>query len=247
MKTRLLAMVPLLAVTLIGLTPAGACEPIIPMALVLGGAALLGQSVIVLIAAILVKSALYAWFERSHSAATSFGAMLGGNVLSTMVGCFAAAIVAGVPLIGLAGLALCALLPARRIALAYPGINAVFSSFGIVFLMTTLVFASILLWGLARQTLDSHGSLGFYWSLKIAYVFGGLLCGLIITVFWEEWAIWRRFGGGAFDRKRFSSIVAANVITLALVALYAAAVILPRRLASPTFLVELWRSFLPSA
>jgi hypothetical protein len=217
------------------------------MALAIGGAALLGQSVIVLIAAILVKSALYAWFERSPSPRASFGAMLGANILSTLVGCFAAAIVAGVPLFGLAGLALCAVLPARRIALAYPGISAVTSAFGIVFLMTMLVFFSILLWSLARESLHAQGSLGIYWSLKIAYVFGGLLCGLIITVFWEEWAIWRRFGGGDFDRRRFSSVLAANLITLALVAIYAAAVMLPRRLASPNYLVDLLRSLLPSA
>ncbi len=247
MAPRLCVLAPLLAVTLIGPPPAGACEPIIPMALAIGGAALLGQSLIVLLAAILVKSALYAWCERTHSPRTSFAAMLGGNLLSTVVGCFAALIVAGLPLVGFAGLALCAVLPAKRIALAYPAVNAAFSSFGIVVLMTSLVFFSLILWSLARETLNAQGSLVLYWSLKIAYVLLGLVCGLIITVFWEEWAIWRLFGGGAFDRRRFAAIVTANLITLALVALHAALVMMPRRLASPNYLVELLRSLLPAA
>jgi hypothetical protein len=168
--------------------------------------------------------------------------MVAGNVVSTVVGFFAAAIVAGIPLVGLVGIALCAVVPARRIAAVYPRINRALSTFGISAVMTGLVFGSLMLWGFSRVVLEGQESLALYWTLKIAFVFIGLVCGLVITVFWEEWTIWRMLGSPDVDAKHLTPIIVANVITIGLVALYAAAMILPRRLASSNFLVDLLRA-----
>jgi hypothetical protein len=160
-------------------------------------------------------------------------------VVSTVVGFFAAAIAAGIPLMGLLGITVCAIVPAQRLAALHPRINQVVSTFGIVFFMTALVFGSMMLWAFSQMLLEEHGSLTLYWALKIAFVFIGLLCGLVITVFWEEWAIWRLSGSPAVGTDDLKPIVVANVVTIGLVAVYAAAVVLPRRLASANFLVVL--------
>lgn len=225
----------MLLLSFIAIAPLSACEPIVPMFLVLGGSATLAHSFVVLLLAILIKSTIYAWIHRGQSAVSAFGSMLAGNVLSTVVGGFAAAVVSGVPLIGLIGIALCAILPAKRLSGAFPRINGALSTIGIVIAMTALVLASLMLWAFSQSVLREHGSLTFYWAVKIGFVFTGLLCGLFITVFWEEWVISRMTGGGDL-----SNIIAANVITLGFVSLYAAVVILPKRLESPNFLVDLF-------
>ena len=222
---------------LAGTAPLSACEPILPLFLAIGGSATLAQSFIVLLVAILIKSAVYAWLRRERSARRAFEAMVAGNALSSVVGAFAGAVVAGLPLIGLTGIAVCAILPARRLAKRYPRINRVLSTFTIVFLMTTVVFGSLLMWAISQAVMRHSPAL--YWSVKIGYVFIGLLCGLFITVFWEEWVIWEMSDRQEVDPRHFSTIVTANVVTLGLVAIYAAVVILPQRLASPDFLVEL--------
>lgn len=218
----------------VAVVPLGACEPILPMFMVLGGSATLGQSLLVLVAAIIIKCVAYVWLNRGQTAGNAFGAMLAGNLLSTVVGGFAAAVVAGIPLTGLLGIMLCAILPAQRMAAAYPRLNAVVSVAGIVVFMTALVVASLFLWGYSQVLLADHGPLALYWLLKIGFVFLGLVCGLLITVFWEEWVIARMTGSSDVRR-----IVMANVVTLGLVAIYAAAVVLPKRFASSNFLVDL--------
>jgi hypothetical protein len=193
----------------------------------------------VLLAAVVFKAGMYAWLMRKRAPGNAFVFMVAGNVVSTVVGGFAAAIAAGIPLMGLLGITLCAIVPARRLAALYPRINQTASTFGIVFLMTALVFGSMMLWGFSQALLREHQPLALYWALKIAFVFIGLLCGLVITVFWEEWTIWRLSGSPEVGADDLKPIVLANLVTIGLVALYAAAVVLPRRLASSNFLVDL--------
>ncbi len=52
----------LLLLSLACIAPLSACEPILPMFLVLGGAATLGHSLVVLLLAILCKSVIYRTF-----------------------------------------------------------------------------------------------------------------------------------------------------------------------------------------
>jgi hypothetical protein len=245
MASRTSACLVLTSLGVLGMSPLGACEPVLPMFMATGGAATLGRSLYVLAAAILLKSILFAWFERSRAPGyprSPFAAMLAGNALSTVIGGLAAACVAeipGLPVIGILGIAMASILPARRIARIFPAINCVFSVFGVVFLMVTLVCLSLVLWGSSRCLLEDSSPLALYWLVKFAYVFGGLLCGLIITVFWEEWAIHRIMAREDSDRHRFSSLVRANLITLGVVAFYAAVMLLPQRLHAVNFLVDL--------
>lgn len=236
---------PLLALLVAGvvLAPAvGACEPIIPLFMVLAGPGALAKSLAVLLVAVVFKAGLYAWLLRKRAPGNAFVFMVAGNVVSTVVGFFAAAIAAGIPLTGLLGIAVCAIVPARRLAALYPRINQTMSTFGIVFFMTALVFGSMMLWAISQSALKGHEPLAIYWALKIAFVFVGLLCGLVITVFWEEWTIWRLSGRPEVGGEDLKPIVVANLVTIGLVALYAAAVMLPKRLASSNFLVDLLRS-----
>jgi hypothetical protein len=242
---RNLASTGLVLASLIGVAPLGACEPILPMFLVIGGAATLAHSLRVLVVVILVKAVVFACIQRPFAPGANCVRMVWANIVSTLVGGFAAALAAGLPLIGLCGILACAYLPSRRIAQAYPLVPWQVTSGLFMIGMLGLVVMSFALWAVSQSVLEPHQTLGtpkamaFYWSMKIGFVFLGLLCGLVITIFWEEWMVSWMMPKNTSQKPCFPSVLWANVIVLGLVAVYAAALMLPRRLASGDFLVLL--------
>jgi len=103
--------------------PALACEPVVPFMQVMVPAIALSGSLLVLLGAVLVKSVLFALFERSLPPLRAAWRMLLGNVLTSFVGVFVAVMIASSPagwLIGVPIVVLLCWLPARRLVQAAP-------------------------------------------------------------------------------------------------------------------------------
>src|SRR4051812_17348726 len=137
-------------------TAAQACEPILPFMQVVGGPAFLTRSVLVLPLVVLVKSAAFATWQNKITPLRAFIFMVIGNLLTTVVGFLAAAMI-GTGMLGLIGVpivfALC-YVPAKRLVVAAPHPNlAGCSPAAIATLMTAGLLVSCFLFGFAQFAL----------------------------------------------------------------------------------------------
>src|SRR5579863_4170408 len=103
--------------------PALACEPVVPFMQVMMPALALSGSVLVLAIAVVVKSALFAFFERRLPHLRAAWRMFLGNVLTSLVGLLVAAMIAsgaGVWIVGVPLVCILCWLPARRLVKIAP-------------------------------------------------------------------------------------------------------------------------------
>jgi len=219
--------------------PAQACEPVVPFIQVMVPALALSGSILVLVAAVVLKSALFAFFERRLPRLRAAWRMLLGNVLTSFVGLLVAAMIAtpvsalfGAPLV----IFLC-WLPARRLVKAAPLTwLARRSPAALAGGMTGALMFSCILFAVGQGVLETH-HLALYWIIKLAAILVALLASITLTTVWEEWVIWRlssRPDGTGF----FATVLRANLYVLLLVMAVPAVLILPKRLHSPDFLVH---------
>lgn len=227
-----------LTVPLMAVSPALACEPVLPFIQVVAPIALSG-SFLVLAVTVIVKSVLFAVFERRLPRLRAAWRMFLGNVLTSFVGMLVAGMigsgpiwVVGVPLVWL----LC-WLPSRRLVKVAPlAWLARISPAGLAVIMTIALLASCILFGAGQGAIRAH-QLMLYWIIKVAAIFLALLASVTLTTVWEEWVIWRlssRPEGAGF----FVSVLRTNLYVLVLVMLVPAVLIFPKRLKSPDFLVK---------
>ncbi len=220
--------------------PALACEPVIPFMQVMAPALALSGSVLVLAAAVLLKSVLFAVFERRISRGQAAWRMFLGNVLTSLVGALVGAMIASGPGVWLVGVPVVFLLcwftsrrfvdaaPMEWLARTPPVVLAT--------VMTILLLASCVLFGLSQEAIRTR-QLALYWIIKFAAIAFALLASVTLTTVWEEWIIWRlssRPKGKGF----FPTVLRANLYALVLVMAIPAALILPKRLKSPDFLAK---------
>src|ERR1700675_2821477 len=112
-----------LSVPLIIATPAVACEPVVPFMQVMAPALALSGSILVLVAAVVAKSALFAVFERRLPRLRAAWLMFLGNVLTSFVGILVAVMIAsgaGIWFVGLPLVCLLCWLPSRRLVRVAP-------------------------------------------------------------------------------------------------------------------------------
>jgi hypothetical protein len=230
------------AITALLMTAAGraqACEPVVPFMQVIVPALALSGSILVLAGAVLVKSALFALFERRLPRLRAAWRMFLGNVLTSIVGLLVAAMIANgaIWLVGVPLVCLLCWLPSRRLVEAAPlGWLARISPAVLAALMTIALLASCMLFMAGQGAISAHRLL-LYWIIKLAAIVLALLASITLTTVWEEWAIWRLSGrpeGVAF----FAAALRANLYVLVLVMVVPAALILPKRLKSPDFLAR---------
>jgi hypothetical protein len=227
------------AVLLMAAGAAEACEPVVPFIQVVAPALALSGSLLVLAAAVMVKSALFAVFERRLPRARAAWRMFLGNVLTSFVGVLVAAMIGngaiwllGVPMVGV----LC-WLPARRLVKVAPQPwLARTSPAALAGLMTFALLASCILFTVAQGAITTH-RLALYWMIKLAAIFLALFASVTLTTVWEEWVIWR-LSSRPEDTGYFSTVLRTNLYVLLLVMAVPAALILPKRLKSPDFLVK---------
>ena len=219
---------------------AWACEPVLPFTQVMVPALALSGSVLVLLVAVLIKSALFAIFEQRLPHLRAAVRMFLGNVLTSFVGLLVAVMIASSPAIWFVGVPLvCFLcwLPSRRLVKVAPMRWVGRTSPTIVAgIMTTALLGSCILFMVGRESLEIH-KLVLYWIIKLAAIFLALFASVALTTVWEEWVIWRlssRPEGTEF----FAPVLRATLYVVLLVMAVDAAFIFPKRLKSPDFLAR---------
>ena len=230
----------LLAGSILMAKPALGCEPVVPFMQVMMPALALSGSILVLTMAVVLKSVLFALFERQLPRLQAAWRMFLGNVLTSFVGLVVTVMIASSPGIWLIGVPLvCVLcwLPARRLVRAAPLTwLALISPSALACTMASALVASCILFMVGRGALEAHQRV-LYWVIKPAAIFLALFASITLSTVWEEWVIWRmssRPEGIGF----FASALRANLYVLLVVMAVPAALILPKRLQSPDFLVQ---------
>ncbi len=230
----------LLAATLFVASPALACEPVVPFMQVMVPSLALTGSIFVLAAAMIVKSVLFAVFERRLPRLRAAWRMFLGNVLTSFVGLLVAVMIAsgaGIWLVGVPLVCILCWLPSRRLVKVAPvAWLARTSPAGLAGMMTSALLASCILFMVGQGAIRSH-QLTLYWIVKLIAIFLALLASVTLTTAWEEWVVWRlssRPEGKGF----FVSVLRTNLYVLVLVMVVPAALILPKRLKSPDFLAK---------
>ena len=220
--------------------PALACEPVVPFVQAMVPALALSGSILLLAAAVMLKSVLFAVFERRLPRLRAAWRMFLGNVLTSFVGLVVAVMIGSAPSFWLVAVPLvCGLcwVPSRRLVKAAPltwlaGIPpAVLAA-----LMTGAMVASCIFFMAGQGALESHQH-ALYWTIKLAAIFLALLPSVTMTTVWEEWVIWR-LSSRPEGTKYFASVLRANLYVLLLVMLVPAVLILPKRLRSPDFTAQ---------
>ena len=220
--------------------PTLACEPVVPFMQVMVPTLALSGSLLVLAAAVVLKSVLFAFFERRLTRLHAAWRMLLGNVLTSFIGLLVAVMIASSPvgwLFGAPVVILLCRLPARRLVKAAPLTwLARRSPAALAMGMTGAMIVSCILFMVGQGVLETH-HLALYWVIKLAAILVALLASIALTAVWEEWVIWRLSAhpeGTGF----FATVLRANLYVLLLVMAVPAVLILPKRLHSPDFLAH---------
>src|SRR5215472_16779426 len=163
-----------LGVLVVGANRAWACEPVVPFMQVMVPALALSGSALVLLAAVLIKSALFALFEKRLPHLRAAVRMFLGNVLTSFVGLLVAVMIASSPMIWFIGVPLgCFLcwLPSRRLVEVAPVRWLGRTSPGLIAgIMTRALLGSCILFTAGRGALETH-QLMLYWLVKLAAIF----------------------------------------------------------------------------
>jgi hypothetical protein len=220
---------------------ARACEPILPFIKVVGGPGIITSSVIILLAAVALKSIVFSLLQKRLSFVRALLLMLAGNVLTTIIGFIAAAMIGNGAMIFFGGFIVWPLcvMPARRIltVVKSPWLKP-FSPAGLAAVMSLALVVSCFLFAISAAFIDSN-HLIVYWIWKLAAVYIALIVSIVLTSFWEEWVIWKLSRCPADFTGFVQPVIRANLVVLFCVMLFAAGVTLPQRLKSPNFLVKL--------
>jgi len=224
---------------------ASACEPILPLAQLLSGAAVgapwITGSLFMLGAAVAIKCAAFVFFEPRLRWREAVLFMLLANVYSTVPGVLVASctgsisgVVLALPIVFILG----------RMAAGRPGLLSrkaprAWSGGRAVLAFIAFFYFSMFAFLLAQNALDKN-RFGDYWVLKFIFVGMSVTAGIAISTVLEEWAVSRFARKSHGDLSFYPSVLRANYITLGTVLLVAAIQILPKRLNSPHFLASIF-------
>ena len=200
----------------------------------------LSGSALVLVGAVILKSVLFAFFERrAMPVFRAAGRMFLGNVLTSAVGVFVATLIGSGPGVWLVGVpvvyGLC-WMTSRRLVKATPiGWLSRIAPAALAAAMTLALLLSCVLFAAGTGIIAIH-QLVLYWLVKVAAIFLALSVSVMLTTVWEEWVIWRL--SSRPQSTYFAPVLRATLYVLLLVVLVPAVMILPRRLKSPDFLAQ---------
>lgn len=216
---------------------AQACEPIAVFT-ILAGPAFFTLSLTVLLTVVLIKCISFGLFERRIPFAWGFLDMFLANVVSTFVGILLAVPSPGLLLfLILLPVTASALFPTKRFAVLLLGIQEK-KAFTLLFPVIGGMILSLILFTVANQIVNT-GINSVYWILKLAYIAVAFIISIGITTIYEEWIISRMHKPQVGKPHYFMTVFSANLMAFLLSGGIAAAYMLPKRLASPSFLVEI--------
>lgn len=223
-----------------------ACEPILPLAQLLSGCTLaspvmLTQSLVCLAAAVAIKCAAFAYFERRLSWQQAAGYLMLANVLSTIPGVVVAAVAGsaalgiglGVPIVGFLGM-----MVGRRLSLLTgPERTPWISGSKAAWAFAGFFVVSVSLFAMAGSALG-QGDIVKYWIIKFLFVALAASAGILISTVLEECVVARLSRESLGNVSFYTSVWRANYITLGFVLLVAALRMLPKRMDAPGFIVS---------
>ncbi|MGD8524458.1 MAG: hypothetical protein PVF56_25160 [Desulfobacterales bacterium] len=221
--------------------PALGCEPVIPVMHVFTGSILAKESLVVLLGAVAIKTVIFAIYEKSIAWYKAVLFMIVANCFSSVVGFSLSIAVAPymLPII-LPFLLFVCWIPSKRIIALNPGGHfSGWNHYGLAVLVMISVYASWYLFGAAQSAIGSRAPLHTYWVLKFLYIYSAIIISFALTTLWEEWVISGLSKISSGKDSFLKSVAFANLITLLAVMLYAAGMMLPIRLKSGNFLVQL--------
>jgi hypothetical protein len=227
------------------------CEPILPLAQLLGGSSAIGplmwqQSLGWLAAAVAVKSIAFAFFEKRISWGRALGLMLIANILSTIPGVLLAGLAGSINL-GLLAIPLVYILGimvARRVSpILSKSKRRWISGAPIALAFTLFYILSVVIYLLAQETMERH-NYRTYWALQFSFVIMVASMGILISSALEEYAIGQLSRKCNPDLFFYAPVIRANYITLGLVLIVAAIQMIPRRWHAPHFLVSYFQGLL---
>src|ERR1700721_3268010 len=151
-----------------------ACEPVVPFMQVMVPALALTGSILVLAAAVIVKSALFAVFERSLPHLRAAWRMFVGNVLTSFVGVLVGVMIAsgvGIWIVGVPLVSVLCWLPSRRLVKIAPlAWLARMSAAGVAGIMTSALLESCILFRVGQEAIRTR-KLALYWIIKCVPTF----------------------------------------------------------------------------
>lgn len=225
------------------------CEPILPLAQVVGGPAYLLFSFWALLAAVVLKSILFSQLQHNLPKFRAAWYMVVGNLLSTVVG-IGVMMVFMLPGILPATLVITWMIssiPSKRLVLVSENVFIRrLGSTGVSFVLIGLLILSLIAFA-AAQNAASAERLTLYWFLKVLYVDFALIVSLLLTTFWEEWIINRMADQNWEDSSFVLPAFRSNAIVLGIASIVAALMMLPKRFQSADWLVELIGKIISSA
>ena len=215
-----------------------ACEPILPFLRVAGGPITNATSSLALLLAVFGKSLVFATLQKRLSWWRAFLYMLEGNVVSSLVGVIAAALIGATALffIGIPFVAILAYVPAKRFCRAFPRWAPLDSPALVAFLLSVGLGFSCFLF-IVGQAAIAADRLSLYWAIKLAAIDLALVISIILSAFWEEWTVSSQVEPNSSDF--VAPIVRANVAVLLVVMLIAAVMMFPQRARAWQHLVQL--------
>lgn len=213
-----------------------ACEPILPLFRALTGATFITASFWGLAAAVLIKCAAFACYEKSLSKPKAFLFMLAGNALTTVIGVLVAAFAAAPSIFAVPLLVVITLWAARQLLprVNWPWMQRLTPG-SLAGILTLMLFASYFFFGLAMSRPDPPPP--SYWVWKTGGLIVAILVSMVITTFYEEWIVYLLARKPKEPPSFYYAVVRANLLTLFIIMGCTAAYILPQRFASPFFTI----------
>jgi hypothetical protein len=226
-----------------------ACEPILPLAQVVGGPGYLLFSFWALISAVVLKSILFSQLQDNLPKVQAAWYMIVGNALSTLIG-IAVMMVFMIPGILPATLVttwMISRIPSKRLVLVSQNLFIRrLGPTGVSFVLIVLLVLSLVAFA-AGQNAAAAERLTLYWFLKVLYVDFALIVSLVLTTFWEEWTINRMAARNWENTSFVLPAFRSNVVVLSIASIIGAFMMLPKRFQSADWLVELIGNILSAA
>jgi len=238
-----------LVTSLLTATVAYSCEPILPLAQVVGGPGYLLFSFWALLGAVFLKAAIFSQLQHGLPKIQAAWYMLIANALTTLIG-LAVMMVFAIPTflpVTLVGVWAVSRVPAGRfVKVTKNRFIQRLGSIGVSLALVGLLLVSIATFA-AGQGAAAAERLTLYWLLKLLYVYCALTVSLLLTTFWEAWLISKLAARTGKDSVFAVPVFRANAIVLGSAAVVAAVLMLPQRFHSADWLVELVSVVFPRA
>lgn len=208
-----------------------ACEPAVPLGQIALFPGAIAKSLYLLIATVLLKSVAFAFLEKSLVWWKAILFIFIANIFTTIVGVISIiplSIPALLPIFILTFFL--SIIPSRGLAQRYfSEKNQQFATTCIAIGLTIISFVSMVSFIIAKGSIET-GKFGQYWIAKIICVYMGLIFGIFITIFYEEWCVAKLAKRKDFQTPFLTSVTRANLIALLFMMIVTALMVIPEKI-----------------